>query len=141
MKKKPKSSKEKDIITSYLLGLGSSCIGTALYKGLPMATLDFTNMKQMGKVGTDVDSKNLEGPVARLVFFNELGFDNLIERVKDLKKSYLAKRKEYDATINISLGCTDKLGKSPRKGKASGMHNASPNKRRRRSGKSKQASR
>jgi hypothetical protein len=108
MKKKQPKTTKKPITTSYILGMGGTSIGTGVFKDLPVA------MQKSGKVGDDVDDANLTGPVARLVFLNEIGFDNLIKRVKELKKRYLVKRKEFNASISKPVGRANESGKAPR---------------------------
>jgi hypothetical protein len=122
------------------MGEGITSIGTGLFKDVPIAVLDFSNMVSRGEVGEEVDDKNIDhkSPVSRLIFINDLGFDNLIKRLQTLKKKLTVKRKAFNATVNNAARRSNKLGKVSGKGKGPGVHDTGKSKRSGRSGKSKQ---
>jgi hypothetical protein len=130
--------KQKDIFL--VLGLGSTAKGSGSAGMLGLLTLQ--GLKKRGDIGRKISKKDLEGPQVSIWFANAEAVTSLCAELMTVANDMAKAEKEIkDASINISAGCTDKLGKSPREGKRSGVYDASKNKRGGRGGKSVKAAR
>lgn len=105
----------------YFLGLGSVAIGTGNLLGIPALT--FEHCKTEKKLGSKVKNSDLIGDQCGIFFNSRSDIENLISRLKQLKKEY------PDAANTSAVGHSDEFGKAPRPGKKSGVRAGGTNKR------------
>lgn len=106
-----KSKKSKTFSGNmYLLGVGSTGLGAGEFFGAGLLTIQ--KIKGTKKVGEQVNKKDLTGERTDVVFLNQLGVDNLITRLYEIK-SLMYKGRE-DAANTESLGNTYERREVPR---------------------------